>query len=221
MAMKKIIFILSAALLISSCSKLDTDKKKISYTIGQQVAENIKRSNIDVDPDVLARSIKDSITGKPSELSQADLQAAMAIMQKGVQQRMAEEGEKSHKVALAFLQANKQKTGVQATASGLQYEIVKEGKGKKPTEKNSVLIQYTGSLTTGAVFDSSKNRGPAPAELKVKDIVPGLKEGLELMPEGATYKFYLPPELAYGAQERPGIPAQSVLIFEVELLKIK
>jgi len=219
--MQKLFPPLLVLVLLSSCSpKLDSDKKRVSYAIGQQVAANIKQSSIEVDVDVLNRSIKDGLTNKKSELSEAELQQAVATMQNGMQKKTAEEGEKNRSAGIKFLEQNRQKPGVKVTASGLQFEVLKEGSGKKPASESTVVVQYHGTLLNDSVFDSTKVRG-APAELKVNGIVQGLKEGLPLMKEGAKYKFYLPPELAYGAQERPGIPAHSTLVFEIELLKVK
>ena len=218
--MTKLYFIALVAFIFTSCSKLDTDKKRVSYSIGQQVAVNIRQSNMDVDADVLTRSIKDALSGRKSELSEAELQQATATMQNGLQKKAAEEAEKNRQAGEKFLEANRQKPGVKVTASGLQYEVLKAGSGKKPNPESAVVLQYSGTLMNGSVFDSTRARG-APAELKVSGTINGFREGLPLMQEGAKYAFYLPPNLGYGAQARPGIPADSVLIFEVELVKVK
>jgi FKBP-type peptidyl-prolyl cis-trans isomerase FklB len=118
------------------------------------------------------------------------------------------------------LTKNKSKPGVKSTASGLQYEILKEGKGKKPTLKDKVTVHYTGTLVNGQKFDSSHDRGQ-PAEFPVNGIIKGWQEALQMMPEGSVYRLYIPPDLGYGAQAQPGIPPFSVLVFDVELLKVQ
>jgi FKBP-type peptidyl-prolyl cis-trans isomerase len=129
------------------------------------------------------------------------------------------ESEKSKGVK--FLEANKKKAGVKVTSSGLQYEVIKLGNGKKPVASNSVKVHYTGTLIDGKKFDSSVDRGQ-PAEFRLDQVIPGWTEGLQLMPVGSKFKFYIPAELAYG-DNPPGEPIQpgSTLIFEVELFEIK
>jgi FKBP-type peptidyl-prolyl cis-trans isomerase len=117
------------------------------------------------------------------------------------------------------LAKNKAKEGVKTTASGLQYEVLKPGKGRKPTLKDKVTVHYTGTLISGQKFDSSHDRGQ-PAEFPVNGIIKGWQEALQLMPEGSVYRLYIPPELGYGPQAQPGIPPNSALLFDVELIKV-
>ncbi|MBR1564945.1 MAG: FKBP-type peptidyl-prolyl cis-trans isomerase [Paludibacteraceae bacterium] len=118
-----------------------------------------------------------------------------------------------------FLEENKKKEGVITTESGLQYEVLKQGKGKKPAATDKVRVHYHGTLIDGTVFDSSVDRGE-PAEFYLNQVIAGWTEGLQLMPEGSKYKFYIPQELGYGSRAAGQIPPFSTLIFEVELLKI-
>jgi peptidylprolyl isomerase len=120
-----------------------------------------------------------------------------------------------------FLEANKKKAGVKVTSSGLQYEVIKLGNGKKPMASNMVKVHYTGTLLDGTKFDSSVDRGK-PSEFRLDQVIPGWTEGLQLMPVGSKFKFYIPSELAYG-DNPPGSPIQpgSTLVFEVELFEIK
>jgi FKBP-type peptidyl-prolyl cis-trans isomerase len=131
-----------------------------------------------------------------------------------------QDAQKNKEVSDEFLTKNKSKPGVKSTASGLQYEILKEGKGKKPTLKDKVTVHYTGTLVNGQKFDSSHDRGQ-PAEFPVNGIIKGWQEALQMMPEGSVYRLYIPPDLGYGAQAQPGIPPFSVLVFDVELLKVQ
>jgi FKBP-type peptidyl-prolyl cis-trans isomerase FklB len=130
--------------------------------------------------------------------------------------------ESEKQIGLKFLEQNKKKSGVKVTASGLQYEVVKQGTGKKPTPSNTVKVHYTGTLIDGTKFDSSVDRGQ-PAEFRLDQVIAGWTEGLQLMAVGSKFKFYIPSELAYGDNPREGGPIQpgSTLIFDVELLEVK
>jgi FKBP-type peptidyl-prolyl cis-trans isomerase len=118
-----------------------------------------------------------------------------------------------------FLAANKKKAGVKTTASGLQYEVIREGTGPKPTAQDTVTVNYAGTLINGTEFDNSYKRGE-PITFPLRGVIAGWTEGLQLMSTGAKYKFYIPHQLAYGTNDVGTIPAGSVLVFEVELLKI-
>jgi len=119
-----------------------------------------------------------------------------------------------------FLAENAKREGVQTTPSGLQYEVLRDGSGPKPSVMDTVTVHYRGTLTDGSVFDSSYDRGE-PATFPLMQVVPGWRQGIPLMPVGSQYKLYIPPDLGYGPAAKPGIPANSVLIFEVELLGIE
>ena len=119
-----------------------------------------------------------------------------------------------------FLEQNKKKDGVQVTPSSLQYKVIKEGVGQQPTASDSVEVHYKGTLTDGTEFDSSYKRNET-ITFPLNGVISGWTEGLQLMKEGAKYQFYIPPHLAYGSRDLPGIPAHSVLIFDVELIKVK
>ena len=129
--------------------------------------------------------------------------------------------EQAKAVGAKFLEENKKKPEVKETASGLQYIVEKEGEGAQPTATSEVTVHYTGRLLDGTVFDSSVSRGE-PATVPLNRVIPGWTEGVQLMKEGAKYLFFIPSDLAYGAQGVPGaIPPHSTLIFEVELIKVK
>jgi FKBP-type peptidyl-prolyl cis-trans isomerase len=119
----------------------------------------------------------------------------------------------------AFLAENSKKDGVKQTESGLQYKVLTEGTGPKPKASDTVKVHYKGTLIFGTEFDSSYKRGE-PAQFPLTGVIKGWTEGLQLMPVGSKYEFYIPADLAYGASPRPNIPANSTLIFEVELLEI-
>lgn len=136
------------------------------------------------------------------------------------QDKPEHEGTASESADAQFLTENKTKAGVKTTASGLQYIITKEGTGKQPTAQSVVKVHYEGRLINGQVFDSSYKRGQ-PVEFPLNQVIPGWTEGLQLMKEGGKATFFIPSNLAYGPQELPGIPANSTLIFDVELISVK
>lgn len=214
--------ILAAALatfaLVGCTKKLDTDVKQASYAIGQQIGGNLKSQNIDFDPDVVAMALKDAQKGE-SKLDKDGLQQAMMKLQEMAMKKQQEEANANLAKSNEFLEKNKAAAGVTTTASGLQYSIVSEGKGAVPTDSDTVKVHYTGTLINGEKFDSSVDRGQ-PAEFPVKGVIPGWTEALKLMHVGSKAKLFIPPALAYGAQGRPGIPANSALIFDVELIEI-
>jgi len=198
---------------------LSSDKAKLSYAIGQNIANNIKAQNIDLDPKVVGYAVASGLKGDKPEVTQEEQQKAIQALQQQAQAKSMADAEKNKAISAEFLVKNKAKPTVKTTGTGLQYEVMKEGKGKKPSIKDKVTVHYTGTLVTGAKFDSSHDRG-APAEFPLNGIIKGWQEALQLMPEGSVYRLYIPPELAYGAQAQPGIPPFSVLVFDVELLKV-
>jgi FKBP-type peptidyl-prolyl cis-trans isomerase FkpA/FKBP-type peptidyl-prolyl cis-trans isomerase FklB len=199
--------------------KLDTDLKKASYAIGQQIGTNLKNQNIDIDSDVLADSIKEAAAGKESRMKPEEMQQALMKLQENLMKKQQEQAEQNKKEGDAFLAKNKTEKDVKTTASGLQYIVIKEGTGKTPTPNDVVKAHYKGTLINGSTFDSSYDRGQ-PAEFPVSGVIKGWTEALQMMKVGGKMKIFLPPELGYGASARPGIPANSVLIFEIELLDV-
>lgn len=216
-----IIVLLFVSVAITGCFKKDpkTDKEKISYAIGMQIGNNIKSQNIDVDQKMLTQALIEAVSGKEPKMTKEEVQKAMQLMQKQRFEKRQAESKKNEEDGKKFLEANKKKPNVKTTESGLQYEIVKEGKGKKPKATDKVKVHYVGTLTNGDEFDSSKKRNK-PAEFPVNGVIKGWQEGLTMMKEGAVWKLYVPADLAYGQMGRPGIPGNSVLIFEVELLEV-
>ena len=140
-------------------------------------------------------------------------------LQEMAMKKQSEEADKNKAKSAEFLEKNKTAEGVKVTASGLQYIVVSEGTGAIPTKTDTVKCHYKGTLITGEQFDSSYDRGQ-PAEFPVGGVIPGWTEALQMMKVGSKYKLFIPPELAYGASGRPGIPPNSALVFEVELLDI-
>ncbi|MEK1941659.1 MAG: FKBP-type peptidyl-prolyl cis-trans isomerase, partial [Pseudomonas sp.] len=165
--------------------------------------------------------IEDAIGKKEQKLKDEELMEAFKALQERAEQRTAKLAEESAAAGKKFLEENKKRDGVTTTASGLQYEVVKKADGPQPKASDVVTVHYEGKLTDGKVFDSSVERG-SPIDLPVSGVIPGWVEALQLMHVGEKIKLYIPSELAYGAQSpSPAIPANSVLVFDLELLGIK
>ncbi len=204
---------------VGCTKKLDNDKKKASYAIGQQIGQNLKNQNIEVDSDALAMAITDALASKESKLTKEQIQEAMAKLQEQTMKKQQELAETNKVKGAEFLEKNKTAENVKVTKSGLQYQVMTDGTGKIPTKDDVIKAHYKGSLITGEQFDSSYDRGQ-PAEFPVGGVIPGWTEALQMMKVGSKFKLWIPSDLAYGPAARPGIPANSVLAFEVELLDI-
>jgi FKBP-type peptidyl-prolyl cis-trans isomerase len=201
-------------------AKLDTDKKQISYAIGQQIGDSFKKQELDIDVGVLADSIKDVLGGKKSQLTPEQMAEAMKKMQESVYQKRRVAGDGNKKTALDFLEKNKKESGIKTTSSGLQFKVLADGKGKKPKATDTVEVHYRGTLLDGSEFDSSYKRNQT-AKFPVNGVIKGWTEALQDMKEGEKRKLFIPPELAYGEMSPPGIPPNSLLVFEVELIKVE
>lgn len=207
-------------------TKLTSTKEKASYAIGMNLGGGLHRQNIDVDTASLVQGLKDALSGNKTLLTEEEARAALMQLQSEMQAKMqakqAQEGEANKKEGDAFLAANKTKEGVVTLPSGLQYKILKEGSGPKPTATDSVVCNYKGTLINGTEFDSSYKRGE-PATFPVTGVIKGWTEALQLMPVGSKWELFIPADLGYGPRGTPGGPIgpNSTLVFEVELMSIK
>lgn len=204
---------------------LKSSKDKFSYALGMKMGANLHKQSVPVDPNILARGLKDSLTGSKPLLTEEEAQAAIMEVQnelrKKQQEKLQVEGDTNKKEGDAFLAANKGKEGVVTLPSGLEYKILKEGTGPKPTASDSVVCNYRGTLINGTEFDSSYKRGQ-PATFPVTGVIKGWTEALQLMPVGSKWQLFIPPDLAYGERgPGPEIGSNSTLVFEVELLSIE
>ncbi len=201
---------------------LETPAQKASYGIGLNMGKSLAQEGMDdLDSDAVAQGIEDAIGKKEQRLKDEELIEAFAFLQKRAEERMTALNEESAKAGKKFLDDNGKREGVVTTESGLQYEVVKKAEGAQPKATDVVTVHYEGKLTDGSVFDSSIERG-SPIDLPVGGVIPGWVEGLQLMHVGEKYKLYIPSELAYGEQSpTPAIPANSVLVFDLELIAIK
>lgn len=195
-------------------AKLTTDNQRFSYALGLDFGTYLKKLDHEFDLATIQQAIKDGYTpdAKPLMTQQEAEQAQKDLFQAMLTERK--------EAAKKFLEENKTKEGVQTTASGLQYKVIKEGKGDKPTVSDTVKVHYQGTLMDGTEFDSSYSRNE-PARFQVKQVIPGWIEGLQLMTPGSTFELYVPPELGYGDQGAPPvIPPGALLKFKVELLEV-
>lgn len=218
------VLLLAVQVSAAEIKELKTDKDKVSYGIGVSMAKNLKTQKIEVNLDPLLQGLQDELKGGKLLMTDADLQATLGHFKQELMQKHAEAMKKAaadnQKEGDTFLAENKKKKDVKTLPSGLQYKIIKEGKGKKPKESDMVEVNYRGTLINDTEFDSSYKRGQ-PATLKVKDIIPGWREALQLMPVGSKWQLFIPAKLAYGEKGAGPIGPNAALIFEVELLGIK
>lgn len=213
------------ALLPVACSKHDEADKKpkvakttdpikvLSYTQGYQLGSQLPE---EIDSAQLARGIEDGKSHKPESYSEEEIKKAITAYQKSLE-------EKAHALSAkndSFLADNAKKTDIKTTASGLQYQILKEGTGKSPTATSTVKVNYEGKLVDGTVFDSSFKRNE-PVDLPLASTIPGWIQGLPLIKEGGSMMLYVPAKLGYGEHSVGNIPANSVLIFKIDLISVK
>ena len=200
---------------------LESPEQKVCYGIGYNMGANFaKQAKITLDRDALKAGLDDGLAMAKTRISEADIQAAFAIVQQKVTAAMAVEGEKQQALANAFLEQNRKRPGVTVTASGLQYEVLTKGFGPKPKATDTVKVHYHGTFIDGKVFDSSVARGE-PIEFPVTGVIPGWIEALQLMSVGDKWKLFIPPALAYGPRGKDDIPPNTALVFEVQLISIK
>ncbi|MFA5807015.1 MAG: FKBP-type peptidyl-prolyl cis-trans isomerase [bacterium] len=216
---------LSGAAFAADAPELKTDKEKLSYSIGMDIGGNLKRQSVEVDPDLLAKGVKDSYGGGKTILPEDEARKTITDFQKTL---MAKQAETMHKLAEKnkgegekFLAENGKKEGVKTLPSGLQYKEITPGKGKSPKTTDTVTTHYKGTLIDGTEFDSSYKRGQ-PATFQVSGVIPGWTEALQLMKEGAKWQLFVPSNLAYGEKGAGReIGPNATLIFEVELISVK
>jgi FKBP-type peptidyl-prolyl cis-trans isomerase len=204
---------------------LKTQKEKISYAIGMNIGTGMHRQSLQIDPNILLRGLKDALAGGKTLMTDEEAKTVMTQLQnemrKAQQEKMEQAGAANKKEGQAFLEANKSKEGVKVLPSGLQYKVLKEGTGPKPTATDTVVCNYRGTLVDGKEFDSSEKHG-GPATFPVNGVIKGWTEALQLMPVGSKWQLFLPADLAYGDRGAGAdIGPDATLIFEVELMSIQ
>ncbi|MEL6719655.1 MAG: FKBP-type peptidyl-prolyl cis-trans isomerase [Bacteroidota bacterium] len=218
--MRKLSFLLFITLFtttIMSAQKEMSKQDSISYSVGVMLANNLKQQGLDeVNLDMVMAGLKDAV----ADAEKIDKKAAANMLNQFVRERQERITKENIAKGEAFLAENAQKEGVKTLESGLQYLVLTEGQGAIPTAQDRVEVHYHGTLIDGTVFDSSVERGK-PATFGVTQVIKGWVEALQLMPAGSKWRLFIPSDLAYGNRGTGGIPPNSVLIFDVELLDIK
>jgi len=204
---------------------LKTDKEKQSYALGMNLGTGLHKQGMTLDPAMVARGLRDAQAGGKTAMTDDEARAAVQQFQTEVRQKMQaaaqSQGAANHKAGEDFLAANKSKPGVITLPDGLQYKILKEGDGPKPTASDTVSCNYRGTLIDGKEFDSSSKHG-GPASFPVSGVIKGWTEALQLMPVGSKWELYIPADLAYGDRGAgQDIGPGETLIFEIDLLGIQ
>jgi FKBP-type peptidyl-prolyl cis-trans isomerase len=223
--------VMIAAVLISiGCGErrgsLETEKDKVSYAIGVEMSQDIKREHVEVDPGLVARGLKDGIAGKKLLLTETELRDTVAAFNNARRESARAAAEENRKRGESFLAENAKRAGVTTLPSGLQYQVLKVGdQGRPPTDADVAVCHYRGTLIDGTEFDSSYGR-PVPFTFRVGTVIPGWREALHLMPVGSKWKLFVPPQLAYGeqglkAKSGKTVPPNTTLVFELELLGVR
>ena len=198
-----------------------TFKQKISYAIGANLGTQVSHDGIELDLDALAQGVRDGMAGQ-NQFSDEQMQEAFMQLQQEMQAKRDNVANEEKIKGQKFLEENKKNPDVKVTESGLQYKIVTQGNGPKPTATSKVTVKYKGTLLDGTVFDSTEKQGGEPISFGFNQVIRGWTEGLQLMPTGSKYIFYIPSDLAYGDQGAGGvIPGGATLIFEIELLSFE
>jgi FKBP-type peptidyl-prolyl cis-trans isomerase FklB len=220
-----------AALFVSTTVRADepvdalkTEKERISYTVGVESARNFKKQGFEFDAQMFLRGMDDGMSGQKTLIPEREMKKILQAFQVKVRQSMAANrkaaADENRRKSTEFLEANKSKDGIVALTSGLQYKVLKDGNGRKPTEADIVLCEYRGTLLDGTEFDGTTPGKPA--TMKLSQLIPGWKEALKLMPVGSKWQLFVPPSMAYGEKGvGTEIGPNELLVFELELVDIK
>lgn len=192
--------------------------EKISYALGMVIGHNLKGMGVnELEAQNFAQAVGDVLSGNPTTLSDTE---AQQLVTRFLREKENEKGKEVREAGEAFLATNAKKEGITVLPSGLQYTVINEGSGRKPKATDSVKCHYEGTLIDGTVFDSSYRRGE-PATFPLNGVIAGWTEGVQLMSEGAKFRFFIPYHLAYGSRGAgQSIPPYAALIFDVELIEV-
>lgn len=224
MKFRILISAITASLLLHAvnvtAANLESEADQFSYALGFQIGQGFKRDKLDIDVDIVANAIKDVMQGKETQLSMEEMRGAMVSVRQKIQALQTEKTNAAKSAGEAFLAANKTKEGIITLESGVQYKILDSGSGKQPKATDSITAHYQGTLISGAVFDSSYQRGE-PATFGVGQVIKGWTEILQLMHEGDKWQVFIPSKLAYGERGAgQNIGPHETLIFDIELISV-
>ena len=220
-------FIVSVAMAADDANKpsdFKNNREITSYSVGVQTARTFVKDGVDIDIDMFIKGLKDSSGGKPLQISEEKLRSVLNGFQSDLRRNLkttrAMASAENIRKGKAFLDENKKKPGVVTMPNGLQYKIIKQGDGKKPTEADTITCNYKGILLNGTKFDASEEG--VPSTMNVGQLIPGMKQALAMMPVGSHWELYIPSPLAYGPRSvGMDIGANETLIFDIELVSIK
>lgn len=200
-----------------------SDNEKVSYAVGWDMGTNIKRRVGELDVDTIIQAIRDAVNESEPRVSQEEMQQILIALQQQMRQEQLEAlrklAEENKAKSEAFLAENRSKTGIVALPSGVQYRVIEEGEGQRPSLEDTVRVHYRGSKMDGREFDSSFARG-TPEEFTVNAVLRGWQEVLPLMKEGSTWQVFVPPELAFGTRGQPPVGPNEALMFDLKLIEI-
>ena len=204
-----------------AADKPKSEKERFSYAVGLQIGQNMKQQGTEIDSKSLTQGLEDGLSGAPAKLTNEEMQAAVQSQHQREAAKRESLGKKNLDAGQAFLADNKKKSGVVTRPSGLQYKVLKDGKGKQPKTSDSVEVHYRGTLLNGTEFDSSYQRNQT-ATFPVHGVIQGWQEVLPLMKEGAKWQVWIPASLAYGERGAGrAIGPNETLTFEIELIAVK
>ena len=204
--------------------KIEDEKDRVNYSLGYQIGGDLKRQAVELQSELIVKGIQDAIAGTNPMMTPQEMRTVLIDLKKRIEkterEKLLQDSVKNLAEGDAFLSENAKKEGVQVLPSGLQYRVVHEGSGASPKATDTVTVNYRGMYIDGSEFDSSFKRNN-PASFRVNRVISGWTEALQLMKEGAMWELFIPAKLAYGERGAGiGIPPNSALIFEVELISI-
>ena len=216
-----LIFLLVSIFINAHAENLETDKEKLSYSMGIFFGQSVTRQDMDLDVPAFMQAVEDVLNGAEKKLTTEEMQQILAAYQQKEQRERADKATSNKTKGTEYLSKNKKNEGVVETESGLQYKVLKTGEGNKPTLDDTVVVHYRGTLIDGTEFDSSYSRGE-PVELGVNRVIQGWQEALQLMPAGSKWQIAVPSNLGYGERGAGGvIGPNATLLFDIELIDIK
>ena len=202
---------------------VSTEKGKLSYAVGWDIGQDIKRRGAEFDVESLIAAIRDTVADRDPQVSGEEMQAMLTALQQKVRQEQVEAFQalaaENQAKSEEFLETNKTKTGIVVMPSGVQYRVIEEGEGGRPGMESTVKVHYRGSKMDGREFDSSFARG-VPEEFTVNAVLQGWQEVLPLMKQGSTWQIFVPPELAFGQRGNPPVGPNEALMFDLKLVEI-